>query len=250
MNAIKDTSLFEKVKHRVVRALEVLLFSNRYSIYSQQIYSHHLLSFSQEGEDMILRRLFENRERGFYVDVGAHHPQRFSNTYFFYLRGWRGINIDAMPGSMVPFEKLRPEDTNIEAAISDFSEELTYYSFNEPALNSFSEPLSKNRDGVNNYEIVDKRLIKTKRLSEIFDEYLPLGQEITFLSVDVEGLDYQVLLSNDWSKYKPEIVLVEELSDSLDTSDKVSRTYCLLKEQGYEIFSRTFNTSFYKLVSA
>ncbi|MFA7355121.1 MAG: SAM-dependent methyltransferase, partial [Sulfurimonadaceae bacterium] len=73
-----------------------------------------LKSYSQEGEDMILRRLFEQQPNGFYVDVGAHHPKRFSNTYFFYKKGWRGINIDAMPNSMELFNKIRPRDINIE----------------------------------------------------------------------------------------------------------------------------------------
>ena len=45
---------------------------------------YSLKSYSQEGEDMILRRLFEKQIQGFYVDVGAHHPKRFSNTYYFY----------------------------------------------------------------------------------------------------------------------------------------------------------------------
>jgi hypothetical protein len=60
-------------------------------------------SYSQEGEDMVLYRTFETVKEGFYVDVGAHHPDRFSNTYKFYKQGWRGINIDAMPGGMDPF---------------------------------------------------------------------------------------------------------------------------------------------------
>ncbi|MEA2065142.1 MAG: SAM-dependent methyltransferase, partial [Patescibacteria group bacterium] len=38
------------------------------------------LSYSQEGEDMILKRIFESQKNGFYIDVGAHHPKRFSNT--------------------------------------------------------------------------------------------------------------------------------------------------------------------------
>ena len=69
-----------------------------------------LKSYSQEGEDMILRRLFEKQKTGFYVDVGAHHPKRFSNTFFFYKKGWSGINIDAMPNSMRLFDKIRPRD--------------------------------------------------------------------------------------------------------------------------------------------
>ena len=72
-------------------------------------------SYSQEGEDMLLDRFLEDRSVGFYVDVGAHHPKRFSNTYRLYCRGWRGLNIDANPGSMTLFQKLRPRDINVEA---------------------------------------------------------------------------------------------------------------------------------------
>ena len=61
----------------------------------QALLPHAVLSYSQEGEDLILQRIFATRERGFYVDVGAHHPQRFSNTYKFYRGGWRGINAQA-----------------------------------------------------------------------------------------------------------------------------------------------------------
>ncbi|MFT7246563.1 MAG: hypothetical protein ACI82A_003940, partial [Candidatus Azotimanducaceae bacterium] len=70
-------------------------------------------SWSQEGEDQILRRIFEQQSTGFYVDVGAHHPKRFSNTFLFYKLGWQGINIDAMPGSMALFNRERSRDLNL-----------------------------------------------------------------------------------------------------------------------------------------
>lgn len=85
-----------------------------------------LKSYFQEGEDMILRRIFERQSTGFYVDVGAHHPKRFSNTYFFYKKSWTGINVDAMPGSMKLFEKVRSRDINIEKPISSEKQVLTY----------------------------------------------------------------------------------------------------------------------------
>ena len=98
---------------------------------------------------MIMRRLFENQQTGFYIDVGAHHPKRFSNTYFFYKMGWQGINIDAMPGSMEIFRRQRPRDINIEKPISNCGQVgLTYYAFNEPALNGFSKELSDERNGL------------------------------------------------------------------------------------------------------
>src|SRR5688500_4139273 len=94
--------------------------------------------YAQEGEDLILQLMLAWRANGFYVDVGAHHPQFDSNTYLFYKRGWSGINIDAMPNSMKLFNRLRPRDINLELAISKKSEELTYYLFNTPQLNGFS----------------------------------------------------------------------------------------------------------------
>ena len=123
--------------------------------------TYHRLSYSQEGEDMILASIFEGRSKGFYVDVGAHHPQRFSNTYHFYLQGWSGINIDAMPESMNIFKRTRPRDINLEIPVFDSEQTLTYYAFNESALNSFSKELSTARDGLNQYKIIFQKIITT-----------------------------------------------------------------------------------------
>jgi FkbM family methyltransferase len=243
------TSIFRKIYRRVSRSLEILFFSNPYYIYPKNIYDYHNLSFSQEGEDLILKRMFEKQENGFYVDIGAHHPQRFSNTYYCYLKGWRGINIDAMPDSMKPFREIRPEDINIEAAISDSSEVLTFYIFNEPALNGFSKEISTSRDTISRYQITDTKQIRTKTLSEVLDEHLPQDTKIDFLSIDVEGLDYQVLLSNDWSKYRPKVILVEELFTVLESIPGESKTFVFLHELGYELFAKTVNTSFYTLTT-
>jgi hypothetical protein len=68
--------------------------------------------YSQAGEDAILSNIFNYvlpTDRGFYVDVGAYHPFKHSNTYLLYRAGWRGINIDPRPGSKALFDKHRPE---------------------------------------------------------------------------------------------------------------------------------------------
>lgn len=200
-----------------------------------------LKSYSQEGEDMILRRLFEKQKSGFYVDVGAHHPKRFSNTYFFYKLGWSGINIDAMPDSMKPFEKIRPRDINIEKPLSDKKQVLTYYAFNEPALNGFSKELSEERDGKGNYFIQFTKAIETSTLTEILDNNLPKNQNIDFLSIDVEGLDFMVLKSNNFEKYKPKVILIEILGSSLNDieNNEISK---YLKEYDYSIYAKAVNT--------
>lgn len=215
----------------------------KYDLYDRCIYKNHFLSFSQEGEDMILSRIFEGKKTSkFYVDVGAHHPQRFSNTYHFYLQGWCGINIDPLPGGMSFFQEIRPRDINLECALSDKEDELTYYEFNEPALNSFSLELTKARVGLRDYRLVGKRKIQTRRLEDVLDEHLPDGQHIDFLNIDVEGLDLRVLWSNNWEKYRPGVVLVEDLLRlSLGQAD-ASPIVDYLTRQNYNLYSKAVNT--------
>jgi len=90
-----------------------------YAIKNSLFWKFKRISYSQEGEDLILERFFEGMNTGFYVDVGAFHPKRFSNTYIFYKKGWHGINIDARPGSMKLFNFVRPRDINLEIPISN-----------------------------------------------------------------------------------------------------------------------------------
>ncbi len=214
------------------------------SCYTWDRYS--LNSWSQEGEDLILMRCFDTQPQGFYVDVGAHHPMRFSNTWGFYRRGWRGINIDAMPGSMAAFRKKRKRDINLEIAISDEQTPLSYYIFNEPALNGFDPDLSELRDREqNDYHIIRTEILTTARLGDVLGMHLPQGQEIDFLTIDVEGLDLSVLKSNDWERYRPRLVLVEILNADM-TGIPCTEAGAFLHGVGYAPFAKTFNTVFFQ----
>lgn len=204
-----------------------------------------LMSYSQEGEDLILQRIFGDKKNGFFVDVGAHHPVRFSNTWLLYKQGWRGINIDAMPGSMQPFTLQRPEDINLEVPVSDKPEDIEFFIFNEPALNTFSKEEANKKNGYRDYKIVQTKVLHTRTLNDILSEHVKEGQSIDLLTVDVEGLDYQVLLSNDWDKFRPQVILVEELIRDLDLILKQSRVRELLESKGYSLFAKTYNTLFF-----
>ena len=238
-------SVFKKANNayrRIRNGCQVILSPERFDIYSKELYGHHNLSYSQEGEDMILSRLFCDRQDGFYVDVGAHHPQRFSNTYYFYLKGWRGINIDAMPGSMELFRKIRPNDINLELAISDTRQILKYHQFAEPAFNSFSEVISRKRTS----PLIATKDVQTYILSEILEQHLYPKQEIDFLSVDVEGLDLAVLRSNNWQKYRPKFVLVEDLDKSPLDRMHESEIAIFLQSKNYELYAKTFLTLIFR----
>ncbi|RZK27237.1 MAG: FkbM family methyltransferase [Flavobacterium sp.] len=202
------------------------------------------ISYSQEGEDLILARIFGEKKNGRFVDVGAHHPKKYSNTYKFYLSGWRGINIDAMPGSMISFQKYRPEDINIEAGVACNKGELTYYIFNEPALNTFDKVEAGKKDGKNGYTILRKIKVNVLPLAEILDQYLAPTDPIDFLTIDVEGLDFEVIQSNNWNVYRPKVVLIEELRNIQgENNNKIS---AFLVEKGYELIAKTYNTLIFK----
>ncbi len=206
------------------------------------------LCFAQDGEDLILDRLLERQANGFYVDVGAHHPVRFSNTYMFYRRGWRGINIDAEPGSMRPFVQHRPRDINIECGVAGHSGTMTYYRFNEPALNTFDEAEAQFKDKAP-YCLVEKLAVPVRRLDEILDQYLPLGQQIDFMSVDVEGKDYEVLASNDWTRFRPKYILAETLRTELLKMEQCPVVQLML-DMGYTPIAKAYNTTFFQRVDA
>lgn len=203
------------------------------------------LSFSQEGEDLILHRLLKGKKRGFYVDIGAHHPHRFSNTYKFYLEGWVGINIDPLPGSMHLFNKLRPNDINIEMAIlNDNSTSSTYYMFDEPAYNTFNKTRAQE---VSLYaKLINQKEVVSMSLEKALDSYLPENTVIDFISIDVEGYDLQVLQSNNWDRYRPTFIVIESLENSLENLSNTS-IHGYLVSNNYKVVAKAINSLVYTI---
>lgn len=195
---------------------------------------------------MVLRALFEQMPknyRGFFVDVGAHHPIRFSNTYHFYRKGWRGINIDATPGSMRAFQWVRQRDINLELGIGAKRGSLTFFCFDESALNTLSEQVAMERAAGGRYKITRKVEVPVFPLHEVLGQHLPVNTKIDFLSVDVEGMDEVVLRSNDWARFRPRFILAEDTQfEFQDSQTHDAGLYAFLREQGYELLAKTQRT--------
>lgn len=202
-------------------------------------------SYAQEGEDLILLRLLNRQSKGFYVDVGAHHPRRFSNTYLLFELGWHGINIDPNPETIALFKKDRPDDCNLLVGVSDQSTELIYYRFNESALNTFDQRLAEERKKLPDYRLVDTIRVKVERLDILLERHLPQGQRVDFLSVDAEGLDLSILQSNDWRQFRPRFVLAECLKTSL-SDIAIHPLYQFMSEVSYTLVAKTLNTVFFR----
>jgi FkbM family methyltransferase len=230
--------------------LKLILPENIYKmliyVYNRYFASFVSISYSQEGEDLIIQRIIGEKKCGFYVDVGAHHPKRFSNTYLFYKKGWTGINIEPMPGSKKIFDRMRYRDTNIEAAISDSVEKLNYFMFTEPALNTFLEQKKNSLIDNNKNNLINKIELETITLESILDKYLPHNIQIDFLSIDTEGYDFKVLKSNNWDKYIPKIILLEDKDFTLELPEN-SEIYNYLIHKGYKLIAMTFKTLIFNM---
>jgi len=222
---------------------------NMLSILKKVLGKSHMCncSYSQEGEDILLNRIIGNINfKGSFVDIGAHHPVKYSNTYKFYQAGWRGINIEANPGSMKAFNEIRPEDINIEMPVSDREEELTFYMFNHPELNTFSRTQALDWDGKFDVRLREERKLKTSTLNKILKENSPGRNEFDLLSIDVEGMDLRIIKSIDFSEIKFRFIIAEdELNDIVNVTE--GEMYRYLTSRGYRLVSKLFYSSIYQL---
>ncbi|VVB75808.1 Methyltransferase FkbM domain protein [uncultured archaeon] len=205
--------------------------------------NHANIYYSQTGEDIILRDIFWKKDNGFYVDIGAHHPKRFSNTYLLYKKGWSGINVDADKRSIELFLRHRKRDINLNLAVSDKKRELEFFEFNDGAINTFSQEEAK-RIALSRKETPKKYSLQTVTLKYLLDTYLPKDKNIDLLTIDIEGFDEKALKSNDWKKYRPNYILVEMFDSPFKKEHK--SIIKLLERNGYEFYAKTNITAIFK----
>lgn len=199
--------------------------------------------YSQEGEDLVLKRLFPAEKKGFFIDVGAHHPTRFSNTYYFYQRGWRGINIDPLPGSIDLFEAMRPQDINLQVAVGSGKEDhdtAEYLLFEEPAYNCLMMN-DREQQNLQSSRIVDRIQVPLTSLNAILDQNVAAFKAIDLLSIDVEGYEDAVFAGFSLEKYLPQVIVVEIRGFSLDRCNDFP-LYKYIIGMGYRLRSILFHS--------
>ena len=190
-------------------------------------------TYSMDGEDVFIDNYFK-KNTGFFVDVGAYHPLELNNTYLLYKRGWNGVNIDINSLSIDYFNYVRPDDTNINIAVAEKKSIKTiYYQKKKFPLNTLNLKLaSKHFSG--NFK---KKKIKSDKLTSIIDKTKFKGIKISFLNIDAEGNDFQVLKSLNFKKYKPKLICVE-MVDSFNPSKKMikkNKIYKFLIQKKYKL---------------
>ena len=165
-----------------------------------------MISYAQNGEDVLLERLFGRQADGFYVDVGANDPTDFSLTKHFYDRGWRGVNVEPGPDAYARLRAERPRDRNLNVGVAAGAGERPFYEIvGQSVLSTFSAEQAAlyRAEG----RPVVERPVRVLSLAEVCAAHV--DRPIDFLSIDVEGLEREVLAGGDWKRWRPRVVLVE-----------------------------------------
>jgi FkbM family methyltransferase len=168
------------------------------------------VSWSQGGEDIALIHALSGQQSGKYIDIGAHHPSRFSVTRHLYQMGWTGVNVDANQELINIFNSVRTKDKNICVAVG--SEANYHFTIFEEAAISTLDPEWRNKFISENNKIAREVNIKGRKLRTILDDFQP-ETRLDLLSIDAEGSDLQVLESLEFETLEksrfPKWILLE-----------------------------------------
>ncbi len=190
-------------------------------------------TYSQHGEDLVFLNIFKliGVEKISWLDIGAHHPIRISNTALLYENGHRGINVEANPNLIEAFTTGRPEDINLQVGVGDEPGFMNFYLIDKySGRNSFSKHSAVEFVRAHpEFKITEIIKIPIVTVQDILKQ---CGRE-TFpdlLSLDVEGLDEKIILSLDLREDGPKIICVED-NDRPDSTSSPLRDH--LAAQGY-----------------
>lgn len=155
----------------------------------------------------MLWRALRHVECGYYVDVGACSPDNDSVTRAFYERGWTGINIEPNPMFNAKLNERRPLDKNLRAAVGDREAVVQMNFLGNPGLSTLDDTIAEEhkRAGWG----LERQEVEMTTLAAIWQKYVPAGQEVHFLKIDVEGFEEKALRGSNWSSCRPWIVVVE-----------------------------------------
>jgi FkbM family methyltransferase len=163
------------------------------------------ISYAQNGEDILLDRLFGDRP-GSFMDVGAHHPIMDNNTFFFYERGWRGVNIEPMPDFHQLLREQRPGDLNLAVAVSDSAGTLPFYTVPQcSGLSTLSSAIAAEYRK-RGWRVVESQMV-VRSLGDLIRHHGIQPPDI--LSIDVENHEGKVIAGIPLESWRPGVMVVE-----------------------------------------
>lgn len=199
-------------------------------------------SYAQHGDDFMLMNLFEQIgiDKPSYLDIGAHHPFIISNTWGLYKRGSRGVNVEANPNLMTAFYLYRQEDINLNLGVGLSRGVYPFFMFDDYSgrntlCKKEAEIFLKNNPKFSLNQVFN---INTVTINELIQDYLK-GIYPDLLSIDIEGYDFAVLNSADFSKSRPKIIIAEVRRESQN------QFKTMLEEKGFRYLIRMGENCFF-----
>ncbi len=204
-------------------------------------------SFSQCGEDLIVKNVFDaiGEITPTYIDIGAHHPYKHSNTALFSVLGSNGLNVEPDPDLYPAFLAERPADINVNAGIADNPGELEFFVMKNRTLNTFSREKANEYEKEHGVPIIEEKKIPVVSLKHLFEKY-GAGKFWDFMSIDVEGYEMPILQSHDWNGPSPKIICCETISYS--TTGKGLKDQAIIDflcNKGYLLYADTHVNSIF-----
>lgn len=201
MNNITKKSIEKLTKKELVAEIELLK--------SQE----YLCSYSQLGEDKLIDFLMMyfttiDRNNVRYVDIGMNHPIEYNNTYFFHKKNGHGIVIEPNKTLCEIASIVRPKDIIVNAGVKfDEKDKATYYNFDTHGLNTFDGNRIENLKS-NGHRLVEAIELPLIDINEIIEDEMP-NTPIDLMSIDAEGVDFQILKLINFKKHRPKILCIE-----------------------------------------
>ena len=229
---------------RITSRLLRFLRNHSLEAYSREEFRFAHISFSQFGEDLAVERWVERLEVSAktYVDVGCFHPIHHSNTLLLSKNGWRGVNVDFDAEKISVFERLRPRDFNVMAAVSSCEGEKQVLRYEGGGTNRLSEPADPDVRSAIGALPISKGVVRTKTLDSILSSApWPIAQ-IGYLNIDCEGHDLEVLRGLNLARFRPAIISIEALS-----KEEIAEVGRYLQDHGYLHRETIFRTLLFTL---
>jgi len=202
------------------------------------------VSYSQFGEDLVVRTHFaENFDNsiGRFIDVGAFHPFKYSNTTLLSQLGWCGINIDCDPVKIARFEKLRLRDENVCVAVGEAPRDMVCLEYSSGLTDRIAHSGEKNVLSAIGEKPLKVTPIRVTTLTNVIEQSAFRGQHFHYLNVDCEGQDLSVLKGLDFSRYSPDLITVEAF-----TKTTRAKLTAFLEGRAYELTDIVHLTLFFK----
>lgn len=208
----------------------------------------HRLSYSQFGEDIAASKLLRNIRSGFYVDVGAHHPLRHSNTAMLHMKGWQGVTVEPNRQGFRACRRFRPHAINVHAAIHNHAESVTLYKF-RGGLSNTTMP-DRADDMRASKKVVGEEVVSALSLNRLFERHVPDGVHVNYLSVDIEGYDTEAILEFDLDRHQPDVVCIEiHRPDMMALGQDTAVRYMF--DHGYQLYAiNVFSFTFVNIEAA